>query len=179
MTIPYVKRPSAVYLYPHAEMHIGQEHRDRYPQLVEFLKLTVEQYSKLGKDRDWLIGTAYTLAMCGADINSAAPSIVVFCPDDDMNKVKYLQRTLNQKHIVAQYRCATTPLFQIYVWARSYTLCGKTCDEFDVHIGQETSLCGAAVASPSSGERLCTVAAVLRIKNSQYALTSAHLQTQA
>ncbi|KAF4962054.1 hypothetical protein FSARC_9844 [Fusarium sarcochroum] len=132
-------------------MHIGPEHRDRYPRLVEKLKLTVERHSKLAKDRNGLTGTAYTLAMCGADIDSAVPSVVVFCPDDNMNKVKHLQRTLSQKHIVAQ-----------------------TSDEVDIHIGQETSLCGAAVTSPSFGERLCTISAVLRIKDSKYGLTSTH-----
>ncbi|KAH8738449.1 hypothetical protein BGZ61DRAFT_526423 [Ilyonectria robusta] len=166
--IPYVKRQSEVFLYPRAEIYISREHRARYPQLVNILKLAVEQNAKLAKDRNWIVGTAYSLAMCGKDMNSAVPSVVVFCPEGDMDKVKQLQRTLAQDHVAAQYDGPTAPKFQVYVWASSYTLCGGTDDQVNIQIDYERSICGAVVTSHMSGERLCTVAAVLKIGSSLY-----------
>lgn len=145
---------------------------------MNILKLAVEQNAKLAKDRNWIVGTAYSLAMCGKDMSSAAPSVVVFCPEGDMDKVKQLQRTLAQDHIAAQYDGPTAPKFQVYVWASSYTLCGGTDDQVNLQVDHERSICGAVVTSHMSGERLCTVAAVLKIGSSLYGLTSAHAFVQ-
>lgn len=145
---------------------------------MNILKLAVEQNAKLAKDRNWIVGTAYSLAMCGKDMNSAVPSVVVFCPEGDMDKVKQLQRTLAQDHVAAQYDGPTAPKFQVYVWASSYTLCGGTDDQVNIQIDYERSICGAVVTSHMSGERLCTVAAVLKIGSSLYGLTSAHAFAQ-
>ena len=172
--IPYIKRPAEIFLYPHAESHIPQEHNERYPHLVDILKSVVEQTPKLAADRNWLAGTCYSMYMCGSDKDTAVPSIVVFCSEIDLSLVKCLQRTLAEQHVAAQYNSPTGPRFKIYIWAETFALCGGSGDVVEIHLDGRTTTCGAQVTDIGSSINLCTVAAVLEIKSCFYALTSAH-----
>jgi hypothetical protein len=103
------------------------------------------------------------------DGSDAAPTILVFGPDDDPNTIKRIREIVEKPHVEQQY-CA---VFRI-ICLGSHVLLGNIGDDVDIFYTNEVSLCGCPVVAHGNNEQLCTVACILVIQSRLYALTSGH-----
>ncbi|KAI3331783.1 hypothetical protein HD806DRAFT_169465 [Xylariaceae sp. AK1471] len=173
-TIPYIKRPGTVFLYPFADVYIRALYRDRFAAVANIFSRAIAQNDKLSASREWVQKIGYHLAMCGADMWDAQASIVVFCPGGHPKKARQLMWTLSQNHIQDQYAYGQCEIsYRLFIWAEAPRNTGGTMDTLDVDYNNQLSLCGSPVRAPS-GVRLSTVACILKVGLSFFALTSAH-----
>ena len=174
--IPFVKE--VVYVFPHAEKHISNQHRDRFPSVLDIFRQNIEQDPRLCSMR--MTKTEYKLRMCGPDRTNAHPSILVGHPSNDYKNGLLLMQKLTQPHVREQYWYKMAkPGFRIYLWiGSSFQYLGRQMDTFDVSFrDQNWSLNGACIRSKRTGAILSTITCGIRFKQQNadaFALTTGH-----
>lgn len=182
LKIPYRRKPT--YVFPDASTCISQAHQDRYPVLKDILQRNIESSPKLCDDTTFI---SYELRVCGSCAADAIPSILVFCPLENLKKIKSL---FYQPHVRSQFESETTSSssvkFGLFFWAR--VIDRLAFHEIAAVIPAEQATDGVVIDATSGrapwGLRIsngdnsqintATMGCMIQVGRDQFGLTTAH-----
>lgn len=182
MKIPHLKKTA--YVFPGASARIGQAHRDRFPILKDIFQRNVESCTKLC---DCITFISYELRMCGPSLETAIPSLLVFCP---LKSLKTLKSILTKPHIKAQYAQDESDShlvqFGIFFWGRAMELLGGFNAFMILRAEQDEASAsnhaaggllpwGLHVATTDNPHRYSTMGCFIRARSEHFGLTVAHI----
>lgn len=153
----------------------------RFDAVKEFLHKGVERKKKRRNSVIFrnITNIGYELHMCGTSRTDAKASIVVFCPEPIVSKLK---RIFKKSRFREQY-CCEHACFNIHYWGEDIELLWGQSSRISLATDAGSDLdykpsgltmCGSVVTAGDRGERHSTVGLILRVQSDYYALTAAH-----
>ncbi|KAL3462737.1 hypothetical protein BJX64DRAFT_287951 [Aspergillus heterothallicus] len=199
LPLPELRGPP-IYVYPHTDSLISEDHHARYHVLVNIFKQKVERERTL---RPHVKDISYTMRLCGRSPKESHPSIIIICAD---KVFRDLQRLFNSSDLKTYYAILDPnwirdrasnkdqdmadidiPRFHVYYWVGRppKTLLGRPEIASNIQIKHirdhktstprwlDLTMCGSQViTSDGSGS---TLACLLEIDSQIYGLTVAHV----
>jgi hypothetical protein len=166
-----------VYVYKHADSHISDVHRERFPDLVEIFRLRLLETKDLAKSSP--ASVEYKLKLCGRNPQEACPSILICHPFQSKKIGRSIYKNLTSKALRVHYEGrgdTTIPGFQIYLFfSKECLMLGDPIRPLSIYMN-EGSFVGAPLFSNDHSHQVSTVTCGITFAgdNTIFALTSAH-----
>lgn len=161
-----------MYVYRHADARISDEHKKRYPQIIDLFRQKLPTVKALSKSRP--ANTLYKMKMCGPDREKAQPSILICHPWIDKDLGRQLWKTLREKSLRVQYE-DTPPAFGIYIFfSCTFWMLGNSTESLSIYMNN--GLIGARLVSNDTSYQVSTITCGISFTGGKtiFALTSAH-----